>query len=324
MPYCIIRQRYPTNELIALHPIRHLHRHKRLILDLACPPDRPAQGVMEFSRWAAEPLPMLMGGRSELRSVWGTSDYPGQTGLWHVNFSDPHLFVAWQSELMAQDEHQVAEHPALGFLLEGLHAEQQSTLTCTDEGPTPVLVSGVERRCAVHLEPDLERGRPFGLYGWRFAQARPDQVRLAVEPLIPPTISHLICMASLPGGSGPYSIEELRFLLQTAYTAFLAAREETNRLWPGQLMEVRSGFWGCGAFGGNRLITVMVQTMAARLAGVDRLCLHSLEYMGLDQIQEAHKMLEGLLVRAGGQPSVEELLRQIVALGLEWGESDGN
>ena len=41
---------------------------------------------------------------------------------WHVNFADPHLFVAYGSRLFAQDEMQVAEHPALGSLKEALDA----------------------------------------------------------------------------------------------------------------------------------------------------------------------------------------------------------
>lgn len=39
---------------------------------------------------------------------------------WWVNFADPILFVAYAGRLFAQDEIQVAEHPALGHLKEKL------------------------------------------------------------------------------------------------------------------------------------------------------------------------------------------------------------
>ncbi len=38
---------------------------------------------------------------------------------WHVNFADRHLFVAYGSPLMAQDEIQCMEHPVLGLAPRG-------------------------------------------------------------------------------------------------------------------------------------------------------------------------------------------------------------
>jgi hypothetical protein len=40
--------------------------------------------------------------------------------VWHVNFADPQLFVAYGSQLLAQDELQAAEHPLLGSIREAL------------------------------------------------------------------------------------------------------------------------------------------------------------------------------------------------------------
>ena len=61
-------------------------------------------------------------------------DYRPATGMagaveWHVNFADPRLFTAYGSGLLAQDEMQVAEHPALGALREALSARRWPTLT---------------------------------------------------------------------------------------------------------------------------------------------------------------------------------------------------
>ncbi len=58
-------------------------------------------------------------------------DYARAAGVegaveWHVNFADPRLFTAYGLGLFAQDEMQVAEHPALGALREALHARRRS------------------------------------------------------------------------------------------------------------------------------------------------------------------------------------------------------
>ena len=54
---------------------------------------------------------------------------------WHVNFADPHLFVAYAAGLFAQDEMQVAEHPGLAALKQALAAADVETRTDGPEGP---------------------------------------------------------------------------------------------------------------------------------------------------------------------------------------------
>ena len=62
---------------------------------------------------------------------------------WHLNFSDPDLFVAYGSELLAQDEIQVAEHPILGSIREMLVSNNRYAETVDDDGkPTPVTITG--------------------------------------------------------------------------------------------------------------------------------------------------------------------------------------
>ena len=134
----------------------------------------------------------------------GYFDYAAALGAggveWHVNFADPHLFVAYGSSLFAQDEMQVAEHPALGSLREALEAAGRRAVTVEAGEPTPVLVTGVERRCAIATNPDTAAGRPAGLYGNAFARASADAVARATTPIDPPTITNLIAMAAPPGG----------------------------------------------------------------------------------------------------------------------------
>src|SRR5207253_9864149 len=136
-----------------------------------------AAGQIHYARHARRPLPEQLGGhRAELFVRAEAFDYAGvDAGVFHLNFADPQLFVAYGSSLLAQDELQALEHPALGALREALLARGMKALTEEADAPTPVLVTGVERRCALDTAPDYEAGRPHSLYGNRFATA-PKQV----------------------------------------------------------------------------------------------------------------------------------------------------
>jgi hypothetical protein len=322
---CLLRRRYDPTELLAAHPPRLRHPHKRLVFELACPAGATHASAIELTRWAAAPLPPTLAlAATEIAAVPGHYDYETRDAVWHVNFADPQLFVAYGSALLAQDELQAAEHPLLGSLREALVAENQPALTEQGNTPTPVLVAGVERRCAIATAPDLEAGRPGGLYGNRFAAASPDIVRSAVRVLEPPTRSNLIAMAAPCGGSGPYQREQLAGVAVTAYTGFSAAVAESRRIWPGAPVEIRTGFWGCGAFGGNRRAMTLLQLLAARLAGVDRLRFYVFDPAGQANFSAGAADLARVLAAGAPEQSTAAAIDRIAELGYEWGVSDGN
>jgi hypothetical protein len=310
-PSCLLRRTYAPARLLDEHPPVLSHPHKRLVFDLACPPGAEHSGTIEVTRWKTGPLPERgVAGSTEVAVSRGYYDYAGpDAGVWHVNFADPHLFVAYGSPLLAQDELQVAEHPLLGSVREALDAEG-AALTVEDGRPTPVLVAGVERRCSL----DTSRG----LYGNRFAAASDVAVRAALRVLRPPTRSHLISMAAPYPGFGAYRLAEIETVLSTALAGFGAAVSESRRLWPETPVEVRTGFWGCGAFGGNRRAMVLLQALAARLAGVDRLRFHAAE--GADEVRAGLADLERVV---SSQP-LAAILERVRDLEYLWGESDGN
>ncbi len=318
---CLLRCAYASATLVTTHPPILKHPHKRLVFDLACPPSSRHQGTIEVTRWAAATLPTRVDlAATELVARPGYFDYQAPSdGVWHVNFADPQLFVAYGSRLLAQDELQCAEHPLLGSVREALAADAR-----TEEGlaPTPVLVLGVERRCAIATEPNLDAGRVYGLYGNRFAEASATVVRAAVRVLDPPTRTNLIAIAAPMGGRGPYWPAQIENILVTAYTGFAAALGESRRVWPTALVEVRTGFWGCGAFGGNRRAMTLLQILAARLAGVGRLVFHVADDAGLAAYHAGTADLERVLT--GGREPLTTLLERIADLDYQWGTSDGN
>lgn len=320
--HCVLRRDYDAARLVEEHPPVLRHPHKQLVYELCG--GAATIGTISVTRWRAEALPAVVAiAPTEVLLMTGHYDYAGaQAGVWHVNFADPRLFAAYGSGLLAQDEIQAAEHPALGSIREALLAEQQPALTMEDGAPTPVLVAGVERRCTIETEPDLEAGRVYGLYGNRFARASADVVRGAVRAHRKPTRSNLIAIAAPAGGRGEYMRSEIENIAITAYTGFAAAVEETGRLWPGTPTEVRTGFWGCGAFGGNRELMTLLQLLAARLSGVARLRFYAFDDAGERDFENGAAALERVL----GQPGepMDALVECIADLDYAWGTSDGN
>ena len=325
------RLSFHTESLVSRFPPRWQHRLKRVVYDIACPPDAVHGGAIEYTRWPARPLPAhLPTDEPRVRVIGceGFFDYaplPDVSGgvEWHVNFADPHLFVAYAGSLFAQDEMQVAEHPALGALLEALHEGGHRAVTVDHQRPTPVLVTGVERRCRIATEPDASAGRPAGLYGNAFARASEQAVRHATTPIVPPSVTNLIAMAAPGYGHGRYTPETVFEVLTTAFTAFEAAVAESTHLGDaGAPVVVHTGFWGCGAFGGNRVVMTILQALAAQMAGVEHLVYHT-GVGGGAPFEEAMAFVDDWL-ESGQASSNDRLVETLVDCGYEWGESDGN
>ena len=321
------RRQFAAADLMAQHPPRWHDRNKIVVADISCPPGATHNGTIGYSRWAAMELPARIEplGPGLVVAQPGFFDYrPALDGAveWHVNFADPHLFVAYGGRLLAQDELQVAEHPALGALREALVVAGERALTVDDGEPTPVLVTSVERRVAIATEPDADAGRPGGLYGNAFAHADPDVVRRAVTRQDPPTVTNLIAMAALPGGYGAYQTDEIETILVTAYTGFRAAVLESEDLESDSPVAVHSGFWGCGAFGGNRVLMSALQTAAAGMAGLDCLVLHTGAPDGEGPVEEAVELIAELIGPGGLE--TEAFIGELAARRFPWGVSDGN
>jgi hypothetical protein len=325
------RRTYEAAELMRRHPPVLRNKNKQRLFAIACPAGTVPAGRLEYSRWPEIPLPPpgQVGPRSAAGRVVvrdGYYDYrpvldPSLGVEWHLNFADPNLFYAYGSALFAQDEIQVAEHPVLGSLREALVAEGRPTTTIENGRPTPVLVMGAERRVRIRTAPEAAGGGPSWLYGMAFANAAGDAVRAATTRIDPPTISNILAIVAPYGGRGRYRPEEIGLALATAYSGFRAALLESARsAGPDAQVVIHSGFWGCGAFGGDRVMMTLLQVLAADLAGVARLVLHVGDPSGRTSVERALALAPDLSTAA----SAAELIAGIEALGLAWGVSDGN
>lgn len=300
--------------LLQQHQPRWQYPHKQLVYNIACAGAPPA-GTVSYARWAAAALPATVTAGSRFRVARGLFAYappPPGTLDWHLNFADPRLFFAYTLALMAQDEIQVAEHPALGALRETLVANGLTPRTVDQHGqPTPVTVTGVERRCAINTQ---------GLYGNAFARATPAQVKAATLPLVPPTVSNILALAAPGYGSGVYTPMEIAYIARTAYTGFAAARQESTRLTGTARTVIHTGFWGCGAFGGNRTLMTILQALCADLAEVD-MVFWAADTAGVQLAEAAQDQYERLRDQ---HESVRELLERLCREAFLWGVSDGN
>jgi hypothetical protein len=329
----ICRRVFETRKLVAEFPPRLSHPNKQIVYRIACPAGCAHPGQIAFSRWGKMRLPAALDvddSRTRFETCPGYFSYesppPGSSVVdWHLNFADCRLFGAYGGPLFAQDEMQVAEHPALGSLREALLQSDMKPLTVEKNEPTPVLVMGVERRCRVALDCNAALGRPNGLYGNHFARASADAIAKATEPIIPPTITNLIAVEAPAYGSGGYRRKEIEYILTTAFTGFTAARLEScrDRAQPPEVV-VHTGFWGCGAYGGNRVLMALLQLLAARLAGLGRLIFHTGDAAGSLAYQEASRVFKEDVESGTQARDLSDLLARIESRGWQWGVSDGN
>jgi hypothetical protein len=325
-PDPLLRVSWDAATLMEQHPLRFTHSSKEHAFGLVLPPGTVHAGAVEVTRWAAMPLLGVIPSGEGLRVEVLPNPYeyapvasPTPAREWHVNFADGNLFFGYGSWLFAQDELQVLEHPALGAVREALLAGGHRALTLEGEVPTPVLVHGVERRCRISTTPDASAGRPNGLYGKECSRATDAQRASGITLVDPPTVSHIIAIAAPSHGKGAYTREQVETILVTAYTGFRAAVLESQRDGLGTV--IHSGFWGCGAFGGNRVMMLLLQQVAAQLAGVERLVLHAMDEEGVGVAKAAGVRVEEVV----GQEEIgtAEVIERVVAMGLRWGVGNG-
>ena len=323
----ICHQDFDAQEIAARYPAQLNDRNKQIVFDASSPPGANHSGTISFSRWRQMRLPDTVVRHRihhsfELRRdffTYGSS--PQGWVVWHLNFAHHDLFRFYGGPLLAQDEMQVAEHPALASLRHAILDAGLDPLTVEHGEPTPALIMGVERRCRIATDENPSEGRRGGIYGNNFSRADEDTIIRATEVIDPAMISNILAMEAPGYGSGRYTKEQIELVLSTAFTGFSAAIfESKDRVSPNIETSIHTGFWGCGAYGGNRQLMAFLQMVAACETEVNTLVFHSgPDSSGYDK---ALALLEELLP-VGQEMSLYELLSQIEAMGFEWGVSDG-
>lgn len=314
----LYRTTFDRLDLADRFPAGFTNPNKRAFLDQVEGSSIP--GSIEVARWAAVPLPEARSGwRPELVTKVGYFTYDSDTESkmhWHLNFANFDLFSAYAGSLLAQDEMQVLEHPDLARVRQALQAERLSTLVTDRVGPTPFTLTGVPRRGVIETAPSPRQ--PGGLYGNRFAAASVDQVLAATSVIEPPTLSNVVAMEALAYGRGEYRSDEITGILTTAVTGFGAAVVETKRLSPGSRTVIHTGWWGCGAYGGNQELMALLQLVAAEWAEVDEVVFH------IGGAASEPILRRGTEVQDTLPDTTAELIAAVGDRRYQWGVSDGN
>ena len=71
----------------------------------------------------------------------------------------------------------------------------------------------------------------------------------------------------------------MAYILTAAFTGFSAARIESNAVGASEVV-IHPGYWGCGAYGGRRVLMTILQIIAANLSGIDKLVYHTVNENG--------------------------------------------
>ena len=325
--YLIAKKHWHAATLVSECIPRFFHSSKRRLYELAFSDGKQSDGEIGYSRWGARPLPDSFAAKPVpliATKQLGFFDYAPSsqdgTTQWYLNFANNDVFSAWASPLFAQDEIQVAEHPALIALRLEAMRSGLLMLCIEDHEPTPILITGVERRLAINTAVTTER--PSGLYGNQFRRASIEDVEAATTVVPLPEITNLIAIEAPADGAGYYCEEDIHFILRTAFSGFAAAREVGLNWDQSKHVSIHTGFWGCGAYGGNRVVMILLQMLAADLAAIDQLTFHVGDSSGVPPFMQAEETY--YLLRADPARTVEQVISMIVSQGHSWGEGDGN
>jgi hypothetical protein len=136
-------------------------------------------------------------------------------------------------------------------------------------------------------------------------------------------MSNVIAIAAPYPGRGAYDARTIEAILLTAYTGFAAAARESELIGGADAqVAIHTGYWGCGAFAGNRTVMAVLQILAAGTAGVDRVVFHTGQLGGEPPVLEATEIEAELIPGDSIEPLA--LISAMAARRFRWGISDGN
>ncbi|KAJ3091080.1 hypothetical protein HK102_001765 [Quaeritorhiza haematococci] len=224
------------------------------------------------------------------------------TMVWYVSPADRSLFGWYGKEnLFASEEVKAMEFPVVCSLRECMNAmaenkkcgdgnkryseilpktifEQATSIGAPNAGqPTPVLIMNAKQLCEIDTRT---------IYGDAFRTASIDHILKCVTPLTDnnrrPRSVNFICMEALQRDrirqlrTGAYNVHQLRSLLRIALTAFAGAVSVTKSMGKEKTV-IHTANWGCGVYKNHKSVIAFIQTLAARIAGVQELIYHHTE-----------------------------------------------
>lgn len=170
--------------------------------------------------------------------------------------------------------------------------------------------------------------------GNKFSSSSKATILRSYKYLSPHQTVNIIAIEAPKYGRGSYTIAEITYILQACYTAYLAAKRldkltfNINHQLKSSDSEqlktyIHTGWFGCGAYGGNRTIMIILQILAAKLAGIDRLIFHTVTSDYIDEQNRALDFLKNLFDENQTHFTLDDLLENIHRENFQWGSSNG-
>ena len=175
---------------------------------------RTIPGGIEYSRWAAMPLPGPRRPRGRREPAVGSPGIlrlppgagPADAVEWHVNFADPRLFVAYGSAPLRPGRDAGRRAPRARLARRRRSTPARPRAVTVEDGRRRPCWSRAPRAAAASPPTGTPpRAGPGASTATPSAAADPAVIRRATTRLDPPTVTNLIAIAAPSDGTGPYS-----------------------------------------------------------------------------------------------------------------------
>eukprot|EP01119_Soliformovum_irregulare_P005787 TRINITY_DN1752_c2_g1_i1.p1 TRINITY_DN1752_c2_g1~~TRINITY_DN1752_c2_g1_i1.p1 ORF type:complete len:375 (-),score=88.06 TRINITY_DN1752_c2_g1_i1:82-1101(-) len=246
----------------------------------------------EVSVKVASPLSL-----DELRSLFIQKDAPNFTYVqtpfnasgvdeWQPNFSDTRLGCGWNHTLGGQEELLFEHSSQLQQLYMLAKDRSMSDFLITRQGGSPpggvsnaIIIQNLSKDC--HIDVTKEFPKPGGgkttVYGDWFEggpsvpgplMSFPELMLKSVIEVFPPSIYFNVYCMTAPSCMGfreqPVMKSNIEDLFSTAFTSYNLIKDSSS-----VVPKVMGGYWGAGIFMNHPRVVVIVQLMAAQMAGVN-------------------------------------------------------
>ena len=251
---------------------------------------------------------------------------------WTANFADHRIFGYAYGSLFAQDEQQVAEHPALYDFRDCFNG---TTLMELDKNKyQATFLQNVSRLGCIDTYTALPVGNffyqlffrkflnlaPKSLYGNYFSQASEAEIKSKLTLIDPPVLSHLFAIVAPGHGGSWYKKEQI----QQLFFRFLTACHGIKKISDNKKVVIHTGNWGIGAFGNNPKLVYLITLAVAHFAGIDELRLYPLNHQ--KSVEEAHQLLNQIRQQYPAMQVgdfLDHLVSHVKDYGFCWGRGNG-
>jgi hypothetical protein len=172
----------------------------------------------------------------------------------------------------------------------------------------------------------------FSIIGNNFSSSSKSTVLKSYKYFPQPQTINIIAIEAPKYGQGTYTRQQINYILQACYTAYSAAKTLANvtyRLKYGRISNtqlkthIHTGWFGCGAYGGNRSIMIILQIVAAKMAGIDEVIFHTVTDSCQQEKRVANVWLKNMFDSGQDQLSINEVIEKIAMENFQWGQSNG-